>query len=257
MKQNETNFQMRGKTEVEDSDRESSLDGVRGGQIKDDIKNRRPKDDELAAVKADLYARAPELEPIRSEIDFAFRLMTGSFRDGGTLLVCGNGGSAADSEHIVGELMKGFRMKRPIPSRDVKKLELLAAEEGREIASKLQEALPAISLTSHPSLRSAVSNDTGQEMEFAQQVYGYGTEGDCLVGISTSGNSANVVKAMITGKALGLITIGLTGEKGGRLAELCDCTIRAPSSTVHIVQEYHMQIYHTLCAMIEREFFSV
>ena len=204
----------------------------------------------------ELFSRSPSLGPLRKDAEQAFSLISGGFEKGGKLLVCGNGGSAADAEHIVGELMKGFLLKRPIPEDDRKMLETSGGPEGMRIGELLQGALPAISLAGHPSLRSAIANDTADDMVYAQQVYGYGNEGDVLMGISTSGNAKNVVHAVLTARAFGLTTIALTGCDGGTLAGLCDCVIRAPSDTVPVVQEYHVQIYHALCAMLEAHFFG-
>jgi D-sedoheptulose 7-phosphate isomerase len=196
------------------------------------------------------------LAPCRQEIGRAFDLLAGCFLRGGKVLVCGNGGSAADSEHIVGELMKGFHSRRPIPETDRARLAANAGEEGRYLAERLQRALPAISLVSQVSLTTAVANDVAADMVFAQQVYGYGREGDVLIGISTSGNAANVLQALRTARAFGLGTLGLSGADGGRMKGLCDVLIRVPAGVTPEVQTWHLRIYHALCALLELEFFG-
>lgn len=196
------------------------------------------------------------LETCKPTIWNAFLLLRDCYASGGKLLICGNGGSAADSEHIVGELMKGFLLKRPIEEEDCNKLKSYFPDEWQYLSQNLQKALPAISLVSHTSLSSAYANDIAADMVFAQQVYGYGKEGDVLLGISTSGNSKNVINAIKVAKAFGLGTIGLTGGDGGKMKELCDVTIIAPATQTHKVQEYHLPIYHALCVMLEAEFFK-
>lgn len=193
----------------------------------------------------------PELEKCREDIQKAFEILVDCYKKGGTVLICGNGGSAADSEHIVGELMKGFLKKRPVPAEDIKSI------ADSSISDNLQGALPAISLVSQTSISTAFSNDVAPDMVFAQQVYGYRNENNVLMGLTTSGNSANVVKAAKVAKAFGMKTIGMTGSKGGKLASVCDVTIKAPSDETYRVQEYHLPVYHTLCAMVEEEFFEV
>lgn len=191
--------------------------------------------------------RYPALESVSREVSEAFEILKTSYENGGKLLVCGNGGSASDSEHIVGELMKGFYRQRPLPDADK---EAIGA-----ISSYLQGALPAIALTGHPALATAFLNDVKADMIFAQQVYGYGRAGDVLMALSTSGNSANVLHAVTVAKARGLKVIGLTGRDGGRLKKACDVCITAPAQVTAEVQEYHLPVYHTLCAMLEDYFF--
>jgi D-sedoheptulose 7-phosphate isomerase len=200
--------------------------------------------------------REGSLKPCRHELERAFDLLAGTFLGGGKLLVCGNGGSAADSEHIVGELMKGFHSRRPIPEADRARLAGAGGEEGRYLAERLQGALPAISLVSQVSLATAVANDVAADMVFAQQVYGYGRRGDTLLGISTSGNAVNVLNALRTGRAFGLGTLGLTGADGGRMKGLCDVLIRVPASSTSEVQLWHLRVYHAVCALLELEFFG-
>jgi phosphoheptose isomerase len=176
---------------------------------------------------------------------------------GGKILVCGNGGSAADSEHIVGELMKGFHLKRPVDADFRRQLiEHLGDETAQDLADHLQGAIPAISLVSQSALLTAFMNDVDASMVFAQQVYGYGKSGDCLLGLSTSGNSRNIIKAVQVAAVCGMRTIGMTGENGGDLAPLCDVSIRVPSNSTPVVQQYHQWIYHALCAELERHFFG-
>ncbi len=202
-----------------------------------------------------LISRFPVLDACKTEISEAFLILKSGFECGGKLLVCGNGGSASDAEHIVGELMKGFKRQRKIPPELQSELTSIHPR-GKYIASKLQRALPAIALTGHTSLNTAVANDTDAQLVFAQQVMGYGKSGDTLLGISTSGSAANVCDAFIVAKALNLKTIGLTGKDGGRFKQLCDVSIIAPEQSTEYVQELHLPIYHTLCSMLEDAFFS-
>ncbi len=204
----------------------------------------------------ELYKHYPDLIFCREAFEGAYKLLREAYKQKGKLLICGNGGSAADSEHIAGELMKGFISKRPVPEHMRKKLKELFPEEGDFLADNLQGALPTISLVSHSALITAFINDVTAETVFAQQVYGYGQEGDALLAISTSGNSANVVRAVQVAKALNLKTIGLTGQGGGRLSELCEVTIKAPRKLTHQIQELHLPIYHALCIALEEEFFG-
>jgi D-sedoheptulose 7-phosphate isomerase len=203
-----------------------------------------------------LTKKYPELETCVGEIQAAFEVLRESYRSGGKLLICGNGGSAADSEHIVGELMKGFMSKRPVPDAFREKLLQAAPEDGAYIADRLQGALPAISLVSHTALITAYANDVAADLIFAQQVYGYGKPQDVLLGLSTSGNSRNVLLAVKTARAMGLKTIGMTGRTGGAMASCCDVCIRVPHDSTPDVQERHLPIYHALCIMLEEEFFG-
>jgi D-sedoheptulose 7-phosphate isomerase len=202
-----------------------------------------------------LMIRQPLLNVCRENIRNAFELMARSYRSGGKMLVCGNGGSAADADHIVGELMKGFLLKRKISQERRDALIKEYGRDGEYLADRLQSPLPAIALTGHPALTHAFMNDVAPDLVFAQQVLGYGNAGDVLVAISTSGNSANVVNAARTAKAFGLKVIGLTGEGGGAIAPLGDVMIMVPASETYLVQEYHLPVYHALCAMLEYEFF--
>ena len=203
-----------------------------------------------------LFHRYPALDGLRGSVMEAYLLLRGCYSRGGKLLIVGNGGSCADAGHIVGELMKGFYLKRPFPEE--KRAAIAAQTESLlpGTAELLQQALPAIDLTQHGALSTAVQNDLEPLLTAAQQVAGYGKPGDVVLGISTSGNAKNVALAVGVAKALGLSTIGLTGGSGGQLKELCDCAIIAPAHTPADVQEYHLPIYHTLCAMLEEKFFG-
>lgn len=194
-----------------------------------------------------LCTRYAALGEMKEEIQRAYELLCCAYESGKKLLVCGNGGSASDSEHIVGELMKGFYKKRPLSARE--------QEAYGDQAKRLQGALPAIALTGHPALSTAFLNDVDPEMVFAQQVYGYGSEGDVLLAISTSGNSRNVVNAVQVAQAKKMKTLGFTGEGGGELGRRCDVCLQAPARSTADIQEYHLPIYHTLCAMLEEHFF--
>ncbi len=202
-----------------------------------------------------LVQRAPGLNECAADIQAAFELLAATYRNGGKLLICGNGGSAADSEHIVGELMKGYLAKRPLPDALRQKFNAVFPDDGAYLADHLQGALPAISLVSQSSLLTAFANDVAADMIFAQQVYGYGRPGDVLLAISTSGNAANVVRATQVARVMGIHPIGLTGRRGGALKGLCDIAIRVPADETPFIQEYHIAVYHTLCAMLESEFF--
>jgi len=203
-----------------------------------------------------LFERYPVLKACESDLTAALTILTTAYKSGNKLLVCGNGGSAADSEHIVAELMKGFLKPRRIPESDAARLTESAGALGPAIASKLQGALPAISLVSQVALISAVSNDTAAEMAFAQQVYGLGKSGDVLLGITTSGNSANVINAVAVAKTFGLKTIILTGRSGGQIASMADIAIRVPADTVAEIQELHLPVYHWLCIEVEEAIFG-
>ncbi len=208
----------------------------------------------VSDILQNTLSRYPALQNEKGGIINAFEMLMSAYRHGGKLLVCGNGGSAADADHIVGELMKGFLKKRPLSS-GIKETLLQFGIDHREVES-LQMALPAINLSAHTSLMTATMNDLNGETIFAQQVLGYGKAGDIFLGISTSGNSQNVILAGKAAKALGLKTIGLTGASGGKMADLFDIMIRVPESETYKVQELHLPVYHALCAMLEEEFFE-
>ena len=202
-----------------------------------------------------LFLRYPQLENCRYKIKEAYDIIMQCYKNGGKILICGNGGSAADSEHIVGELMKGFMLKRVIKQEDREKLAAMFPEEGQYLSENLQGVLPAISLVSQSALSSAFINDVAPDMVFAQQVYGYAQAGDVLIGLSTLGNSKNVINAIKVAKAFGIKTIGLAGECRGSMRDLCDASIWVPENETYKIQELHLPVYHTLCAMVESEFF--
>lgn len=219
------------------------------------------KESAYAAVDT-LIARYPALEPCGSDIRAAIEALAGSYRAGGKLIVCGNGGSASDAEHIVGELMKGFLLPRHLDEHILAKLhEACDATDPKTVdyfMQNLQGALPAISLPSQLAISTAFSNDQAPDLTFAQQVLGLGRPEDVLLGITTSGNSKNVLYAFRMAKALGLTTIALTGASGGACASggYADITIKAPEEETYKIQEYHLPIYHTLCIAVEEEFFG-
>ncbi len=201
-----------------------------------------------------LLSRYPCLKDHEPAISEATELLIDAFRNGKKLLTCGNGGSAADALHIVGELMKSFTKNRPIPD-DMKETLSASGERGEFLASHLQGALPAISLVNEVSLQTAYGNDVAPVLEFAQQVYGYGTEGDVLLGISTSGNSENVICACEVARAKGMKTIALTGLGGGKLRAVSDVLIDVPETETYRIQELHLPIYHAICIALEDELF--
>jgi D-sedoheptulose 7-phosphate isomerase len=203
----------------------------------------------------ELMERYPALTCVKDEILKAYEVLETCYENGGKLLIAGNGGSCADAEHIVGELMKGFVKRRAVSEEFAKKLAEADPERGKELAEKLQGGLAAIALTGHPGLSTAFLNDVDGDLIFAQQTYGYGKTGDVLLGISTSGNSKNVMYAMAAAKALGMKTIGLTGKDGGQLKTAADVTIVVPESETFKIQELHLPIYHALCLMLEERFF--
>ncbi len=178
------------------------------------------------------------------------------YESGGKLLIAGNGGSCADSEHIVGELMKGFCNKRPVPEGFARKLMEADEERGKELAAKLQQGLPAIALTGHTALSTAYLNDVDGRLTVAQQLYGYGRTGDVFLGISTSGNAENILYAAAAARAMEIPVIALTGKDGGRLAAAADAAIIVPEQETYRIQELHLPVYHTLCLMLEERFFG-
>ena len=198
----------------------------------------------------ELINRYPTLASCNDDIIKACDEIIDTFKNGGKLLCCGNGGSAADCEHIVGELMKGFVLPRHISN------DLVESINDPTLTEVLQYALPAISLVSHTALSTAFSNDQLPEAVFAKQVLGYGKRGDVLLCISTSGNSLNCVYAAKVARALGLKVVSLTGEKNSKLKELSLITIQAPSKETFKIQEYHLPIYHAICLAIENEFYG-
>ena len=192
-----------------------------------------------------LYERYPALEVCKADIEKALKLMIDTYRNGGKILLCGNGGSASDCEHIVGELLKGFKSKRVVEDERIPE----------QLRSGLQGSLPAISLPSQSAILSAFVNDVDPEMMYAQLVYGYAKANDLVIGLSTSGNSKNVVNALEVARAMGVRTMSMTGQKESKLSEISDVTIKVPETETYKVQEYHLPVYHYLCAEVEREFF--
>ena len=203
-----------------------------------------------------LINRYPNLIVCKDSVIKAYEILEESYSKGGKLLVCGNGGSASDSEHIVGELMKEFKLKRKVYAAQAEIMKTIDLELGTTLAEHLQGALPAITLTAHSSLITAFMNDSEPVLVFAQQVNGYGNPEDVFMGISTSGNSANVLYAAITAKARGLKVIGLTGEKENRLMKFADVCICVPETQTYKIQELHLPVYHCLCLMLEDKFFG-
>ncbi len=203
-----------------------------------------------------LTERYPSLACVKQAVIDAYLIMEGSYAEGGKLLVAGNGGSAADSEHIVGELMKSFKLPRKPDADFSEKLKAVDAELGSVLSENLQGALPAIALDGHVALTTAYMNDCEPLLCFAQQVNGFGRPEDVFLGISTSGNSKNILFAAVAAKAKGMKVIGLTGEKNSKLAELADVCIQAPNTETYMIQELHLPIYHCLCLMLEDRFFG-
>lgn len=203
----------------------------------------------------DLLNRYPSLKNCEGDIEKAFNLMVKVFESGGKMLVCGNGGSAADSEHFVGELIKSFIKRREIPVEEKSKFDSFG-EDGKYLASRLQGALPAISISFLTVFGTAYINRFDPDLVFAQQVYGLGKEKDLLFVFSASGSSKNIYNAVITAKAKGMYVIGLTGETSGRIADYCDVKIQMPAFLSPLVQEYNLPVYHTLAYMLEEHFFE-
>ncbi len=198
----------------------------------------------------------PDMDNLKEDINKAYEILNNSIFQNGKILTCGNGGSAADAEHIVGELMKGFRLKRELSAEQKRQFHMVFPDETESMTENLQQAIPAISLVGNISLNSAFANDINPDYIFAQQVFGLGEKGDVLIAISTSGNSKNVLHAAKVARVKGIKIIGLTGMSGGALADISGVTIKAPSIDVARIQEYHLPIYHCLCSMLEQACFS-
>ena len=207
-------------------------------------------------ILQEMLNRYSQLSHLEKPIKMAAETIIETYKNVGKVLVCGNGGSCSDADHIVGELMKSFEVNRPLAKPLQDKLTELSHETGKMLAEKLQQGLPAISLTVHQSLITAIANDIGGEVIYAQQVVGWGNPGDVLIGLSTSGNSQNVIDAMIVAKAKGLTTIGITGETGGKMKEWSDILINVPERRTAYVQELHLPVYHAICMMVEKEIFG-
>lgn len=206
-------------------------------------------------IIADTIRRYPVLEKNREGITAAAEILINAYKNGNKVLTCGNGGSASDALHIVGELMKGFVLPRK-PDGEMKTRMLSECGHGEYLAENLQGALPAISLVNEAALLTAYANDVAPDLNFAQQVYGHGKSGDVLIAISTSGNSKNVIYASELSGLLGLKVIGLTGETGGKMKNLCDALINVPEKETYKIQELHLPVYHALCLIVENEFFG-
>lgn len=204
----------------------------------------------------DLVNRYPALEAVRDDIEMVYKHLVECYENGGKVLIVGNGGSAADSEHIVGELMKGFIKNRPVSAEMYEALVAVDPVRGEALAKNLQGGLPAIALTAHTSLNTAFANDRDPVMIYAQQVNGYGKPGDVFLGISTSGNAENVMYAAVTAKAKGMKVLALTGKDGGKLAKVADTSIIVPVQETYKIQELHLPIYHVLCLMLEDYFYE-
>ena len=204
----------------------------------------------------DLLDRYPSLSDSKDDIVRALELLIGCYEKDGKLLLCGNGGSAADCEHIVGELMKDFLLKRPLSGDLKEKMCERCSMIDKDVLDKLQCGLPAISLPSITGFNTAFCNDRDAELVYAQGVLSLGNKNDVLVAISTSGNAKNVLRAAEIAKGLGLRVLGLTGLSGGALRELCDVCVRVPESETYKIQELHIAVYHFLCAMVEKHFFG-
>ena len=203
----------------------------------------------------ELTSRYPVLEAVKGDVLAAYEILRDCYAGGGKVMIAGNGGSCADSEHIVGELMKGFAKRRPVSGEFAAALKKADEKRGEELASCLQGGLPAIALTGHAGLSTAFLNDVNGEMIYALQALG--RPGDVFVGISTSGNAENVMYAVAVAKASGIKTVGLTGKNGGKMAGACDCSIVVPSDETFKIQELHLPIYHALCLMLEEHFYEV
>ena len=203
-----------------------------------------------------LVKRYPQLECVKDSIIAGYKVMEEAYEKGGKLLIAGNGGSAADSEHIAGELMKRFKISRKVSEEFAEKLKSVDPEIGSELAENLEQSLMAIPLVAHEALSTAYINDVDGYGVFAQQLYGFGRENDVFLGISTSGNSKNIINAVVVAKALGIKVVGLTGAKGGRLAEMADAAVKVPETETYMIQELHLPVYHCWCLMLEDHFFG-
>ena len=203
-----------------------------------------------------LMKRYPVLESCKEEIIGGYELMEACYKNGGKLLIAGNGGSAADSEHIAGELMKRFKTPRSIPEDLKKKLIEIDSIRGKNLSKNLERPLMAIPLVAHEALTTAYINDVDGLGVFAQQLYGFGKEGDVFLGITTSGNSQNVMSATVVARALGIKVLGLTGENGGELSQVANVCVKVPETETYMVQELHLPVYHCWCLMLEDKFFG-
>jgi D-sedoheptulose 7-phosphate isomerase len=204
-----------------------------------------------------LCDRYPSLTVVKNSIAEAARMIITCYSNGGKLMICGNGGSCADADHFAAELMKSFESARPLDETFKKRLYEISGTRGKYLGEKLEHSLPAIPLPSHTALATAISNDTGASLVYAQQLIGYGDEGDVLIGMSTSGNSQNIVDACITAKALNLNVIGITGKTSGKMKQYCDLLVNVPETRTAWVQELHLPVLHTICLMVENHFYCL
>lgn len=204
-----------------------------------------------------LVERYPKLECCKNDIEKAYSIIEKAYNKDKKLLIAGNGGSAADSEHIAGELMKKFKIPRPVDPEFAEKLKNIDSVYGAELAKNLERGLMTIPLVAHEALSTAYINDVDGHGVFAQQLYDFGRPGDVFLGISTSGNSKNVISTTVVARALGIKVIGLTGKSGGKLAKVADVTIKVPEMETYMIQELHLPVYHCLCLMLEDRFFGV
>lgn len=211
---------------------------------------------ETIARVEELISRYPALSRCKDSLDAALNMLCESFRNGHKLLTCGNGGSAADAEHMVGELMKGFLLPRTLGDDLYARMQEICPDEANYFRDNLQGALPAIALVDQIALNTAFANDQAADLSFAQQVLGLGKAGDVLIAITTSGNSANVLYAVQMARVMGVRTIALTGSTGGKVKSLADISICVPEDETYRIQEYHLPIYHMLCLALEQEFFG-
>lgn len=203
-----------------------------------------------------LVDRYPQLEVCKADIEAAYLILEECYKNDKKLLIAGNGGSAADSEHIAGELMKRFKIQRKVPTNFAEKLKKIDIQRGENLSKNLERGLMAIPLVAHEALTTAYINDVDGLGVFAQQLYGFGRPGDVFLGISTSGNSKNIMSATVVARALGIKVIGLTGRNGGELAEVADVAIKVPEIETYMIQELHLPVYHCLCLMLEDRFFG-
>lgn len=204
-----------------------------------------------------LIERYPILEECRQSLIDAYLIMEEAYEGDHKLLIAGNGGSAADSEHIAGELMKRFKTPRPVTPEMAEKLKAIDSVRGADLAKNLERGLMAIPLVAHEALSTAYINDVDGLGVFAQQLFGFGRPGDVFLGISTSGNSKNVMSATVVARALGIKVIGLTGAKGGELAQVADVVVKVPETETYMIQELHLPVYHCWCLMLEDKFFGI
>lgn len=219
------------------------------------MKDKQESEVQRAAICEELLERYPKLKEVKTQIMAAYQMLERCYEQGGKLLIAGNGGSSADAEHIVGELMKGFVKRRELPDEFRVRLKTVSPEHGELLGARLQGGLPAIALSGHPGLATAFLNDVDGEMIYAQQICGYGVEHDVLLAISTSGNAKNIDYAVTVARAKGMPVLALSGKDGGRLGRRADVAIVVPEQETFKIQELHLPVYHALCLMLEERFF--